>query len=85
MPEHRRNYLLGVSPNKASQLSELDIRSTTWLKLVEIIDARINVLRKKNDNNMTPEETSTVRGQIKECKRFLALAKKAPPQETDDS
>lgn len=76
MAENRKN---------TPTLSELDIRSPTWIKLVEIINARINTLRNHNENDHSPEETSKIRGQIKECRKVLALAKKAPPQETDDT
>lgn len=48
--------------------------SALWIKLNEYYEARLQLLRAKNDAVMTPEETSRIRGRIAEVRSFLALS-----------
>lgn len=50
-----------------------ELHSSLWVKLTEHYEARLQLLRQKNDNTLTPEETSRLRGRITEAKYFLAL------------
>ena len=50
-----------------------ELHSSLWAKLTEHYEARLQLLRAKNDNPLTPEETSRLRGRINEVKQFLAL------------
>lgn len=50
-----------------------ELHSSLWVKLTEHYEARLQLLRAKNDNALNPEETSKLRGRIAECRFFLAL------------
>lgn len=54
-------------------LTEAEKHSVTWRKLCAHIEARIDAHRKRNDGDLTPEETAQMRGRIKEAKAILAL------------
>lgn len=54
-------------------LKPQDFQTATWAKLRQHYQARLDVLRRRNDNNLSPEETAMIRGQIVECKHILAL------------
>ena len=47
--------------------------SALWVKLKEHLTARLDLLRRKNDSPLSPEETSSLRGAIREVKTMLAL------------
>jgi hypothetical protein len=51
-----------------------DFHTQCWKRLSQLVDERIDELRKLNDSEMGPEKTSSVRGGIKELKKILALA-----------
>ncbi len=55
-----------------------DFRSSTWKRLSQHIDERIDELRKLNDNpSFDEKKTAGIRGGIAELKRILALAEEA--------
>lgn len=54
------------------QLDDSDLISTTWLKVKEHLDARIAILRRRNDSPMSPEHTAHLRGEIAALKNLLA-------------
>jgi hypothetical protein len=53
-------------------LSERDRISDVWLRLRERLLARLDLLRRQNDHEMTPEKTAQLRGRIAELKNLLA-------------
>lgn len=55
------------------ELSPDDLYSTTWLKISAHYTARLARLRKKNDQQLTPEQTAKLRGEIAEVRNLLAL------------
>lgn len=48
--------------------------SALWIKLNEHFEARLQLMRAKNDAALNAEETSRLRGRIAELKGFLALS-----------
>lgn len=42
---------------------EIDFASATWRALVEIVESRIDELRRKNDGDLSIERTSHLRGE----------------------
>lgn len=55
------------------KLDPIEARSAVWLKLHAYLQARLEVLRSRNDGALTHEETCTVRGRIALVKEILAL------------
>ena len=51
-----------------------DIQSATWQKTRAHIQARIDLLRKQNDNDADQESTAKLRGRIAELKKLLGTA-----------
>ena len=51
-----------------------DIQSATWQKMRAHIQARIDLLRKQNDNDADQESTAKLRGRIAELKKLLGTA-----------
>lgn len=58
-----------------------ELHSSLWAKLTEHYEARLQLLRAKNDNPLTPEETSRLRGRLAEVKFLLSLAEGSTPAE----
>lgn len=56
-----------------------DFKSPTWVRLRELMNARLQEHREQNDFG-DPESTARRRGQIAELKELLALEPKAPRQ-----
>lgn len=55
-----------------------DFRSTTWKRLTQTLEERLQELRELNDNpSFGAEETARIRGGISELKRILSLAEMA--------
>ena len=54
-------------------LTETEKHSSTWIKISKELERRLDVYRKKNDNDMTDSETFRLRGQIAEIKSLLKL------------
>ena len=52
-------------------LSAGDIDSSTWKKISAHYEARLDMLRRKNDGNLSFDETNKLRGRIAEVKRLL--------------
>lgn len=51
----------------------IDPNSSTWITLKTDLLEQLTRLRLRNDRNLDPIETATVRGQISEIKRLLAF------------
>ena len=60
-----------------------EAQSALWRKLKEHYTERLELLRRKNDNAMDEAKTAKLRGQIAECKSFLALDE--PPRPSSKS
>lgn len=56
-----------------SVLTPNDWQSAVWMKLKAHYEARLAELRTKNDSDMTEAKTITLRAEIREVKRFLAI------------
>lgn len=55
-----------------------DFLNQTWKRLSQLIEDRIDELRKLNDNpSFGPEKTALIRGGISELQKILALADNA--------
>ena len=54
-------------------LNELDLQSATAKKVAEILEVRIQQLRKSNDADLPPDKTSHLRGKLTEAKRIYNL------------
>jgi hypothetical protein len=55
-----------------------DFRSSTWKRLSQHIQDRVDELRKLNDNpSYGPEQTALIRGGISELSKILSLAEEA--------
>lgn len=69
-------------------LNDTDRHTNTWRKVQAYYEARLQMLRSKNDN-ATMEKTQFLRGQIDEAKHILALGEEpkrievAPPINID--
>lgn len=50
-----------------------ELHSSLWAKLTEHYEARLQLLRAKNDNALSAEETARLRGRLAEVRQFLAL------------
>jgi hypothetical protein len=60
------------------QLRPEDFRSSTWKRLSQHVEERIDELRKLNDiPSHGVEQTALIRGGIRELKQILALAEQA--------
>lgn len=66
-------------------LTEHDKRSTLWLKLEAHLNERVEMYRKQNDGNLSPEETIRVRGRIAQLKEILALNEPMQAGATDNA
>lgn len=60
-------------------LSKEDKHSPVWLRHKEQLEARLEVLRARNDSFLNDEETAILRGRIAEIKLMLGLSKDQPP------
>jgi hypothetical protein len=65
-------------------LTHAEKHSALWVKLTAHYTARLALLRAKNDGNLTPDETSKLRGRILECKVLLGLADASPNEVAQD-
>ncbi len=55
----------------------IDFTSAAWLHVAEWAQSRVDVLRAKNDGQLSPEATAALRGEIAAYKSLLALPKQA--------
>jgi len=58
------------------ELNKTEAESALWKKISAHYEQRLDILRRKNDNALTPEETAALRGRIAEVKKLLASAGK---------
>ena len=65
-------------------LLDSDKKSGTWLRLKEHIEDRIDVLRRKNDGDLSEIETARLRGCLVAYKEILMLGEDPPSMEADD-
>lgn len=55
-----------------------DFRTAAWSRLSQHISARVDELRKLNDNpSLNPDKTALIRGGISELSKILSLAEEA--------
>ena len=54
---------------------KVDVNSPTWLSIREYHIARLDELRRKNDNPQSQDATDRLRGQILEIKNLLSIEK----------
>jgi len=77
-----------MEPSEHRTINNADKSSATALKLKEIYLARLDTLRRQNDNDMDEKNTARLRGRIAEVKmNLLALGHsfpKAPKVVSDD-
>lgn len=62
---------MSLDPTELS-LTDHDRRSATWIKIKAVLEARIDLYRRQNDNELTPERTAALRGKLAELKHLLA-------------
>lgn len=62
-------------------LTREDLRSSTWARFEQDLQARIDALRVENDSFSDHETTTKRRGRIAELKEWLALASQARQSE----
>ena len=55
-----------------------DRDSPVWRALMTYLGERVEALRRQNDTDHTPEQTSKLRGQILELNTLLKLDKERP-------
>ena len=61
-----------VGQGPSMKLTYEESRSSLWLKIKDYAESRVSILRSRNDSvSLTPEQTSALRGQIKEMKILL--------------
>lgn len=59
-------------------LSSGDKLSPTWLRLVEHLEQRLDVLRKQNDGRLDEVQTARMRGRIAQLKELISLGADQP-------
>ena len=62
---------------------EIDFRSQSWLAIRKLASDRLDALRRRNDGDLTMEQTIKVRGSIAILKDILAL-ETAPEMVADE-
>ena len=71
---------------KRFALDQGEAASYLWKKLKGHMEARLALLRSKNDDpNKDGNATAMLRGRIKELKNLMALDNPAPSMEAEDS
>lgn len=60
-------------PEMPLTLTKMESESVLWIKLREHIAARLDALRRQNDQSMTPDETERLRGRIAAYKELMGL------------
>jgi hypothetical protein len=59
-------------------LDPIERQSAVWLKLKKQLEARLAMLRMKNDSDLSPHRTARLRGRIEEVKALLSLGTDKP-------
>jgi len=69
------------------KLQEHETRSALWLRLQAHLGAQLDAARRKNDGDLSMEDTQRLRGRIAQLKEILALSQTEPVQgvATDDA
>lgn len=65
--------------DEAVTLSVAERQSAVWLKIKAHLERRLDDQRKRNDGNLTADDTAKTRGRIAEIKELLKLGD-APKQ-----
>ena len=55
------------------ELSNAEKDSAIWKKLKAHLESRLDTMRKQNDHDLSPDDTSRQRGKIALCKEILGL------------
>ena len=55
------------------KITQVEQQSSTWKKIENHLEERLQDLREQNDNDLTEIETQKIRGSIAEVKRILEL------------
>lgn len=66
------------------KLTDVEIHSATWERIRTHFEERLDAHRRKNDGNLTPDETAKQRGRIGEIKYLLGLGLREQPAPTAD-
>ena len=72
------------SPDNVFTLTPGDLISPTWARLRKHMEARLQSLRVKNDNDLDPIATAKLRGEVRALKNLLALSESQPRQMVAD-
>lgn len=59
-------------------LNETEKQSALWQKITQEVNARLVVMREKNDTALNMEDTASLRGSIKFAKEVLGWAETKP-------
>ena len=65
-------------------LGQADRQSAAWAKLKAHMEARLAMLRRRNDSDQTEYKTAKLRGRIAEVEAMLSLGSDQPTVEIDD-
>ena len=66
-------------------LNDVERQSAIWRKIKAHLEARLVLMRERNDRSQGEAKTERLRGRIAEIKYIVALDKPAPHAEADDS
>lgn len=61
------------------KLTTAELNSPLWMRLERYLTARLVSHRRRNDGNLSPDETAKLRGRIAENLSLLALGKPETP------
>jgi hypothetical protein len=68
-----------MATDKEFQLAPSELRTSTWRRLEEHLNARLASLRAQNDNDLDEAKTAKLRGRIAEVINLLALGSSQDP------
>lgn len=66
------------------KLTEAEKISALWIRLHAHLSEKLEIARKKNDGDLTPDQTAKLRGRISALKEILALSETEPVQAGND-
>lgn len=61
-------------------LTEQEKQSAVWIKLRDLMNERLEALRCQNDGDLSPEQTTRLRGRVAQLKELLAMDQSTPAQ-----
>lgn len=67
------------------KLEPHELKSPLWLKLQAHMESELALLRERNDQDLDPIKTATLRGKASAVKAFLLLAEPPGDTEPDDA